>query len=628
MPAAFRERPRRSAWWRRGLTALIAVPVLYLVAANGLLNSGLLAGRISRSPEYLQVRWASAWSVWPGEVHVRGFHLRRQAPNFQFEVAVDKVLTEVDLTALLERRFQTSWVKSDGVEFRLRHRRARDDQDAEAGAVFDPPIAGLPDAWFDDGPPAADDGSDPWSVRLQDVTVTGIREVWVGPYRAALVDAEARGGLSVKPRHFLDVESGQATFRQAKVFQGQLLTATDLTGTVRCELKVPALPAATIPEVLRALDWQAEIEGRLASLGFLAHHVGADALEISGGGAKLKLAGSAKKGLLVEGSTLQLTGEEAAVVLGPYRLRGTWNAEGTVSLVEGKRVSTLAAAVSPVRLEDLAGEKRFESTGLQVSLTATELRLGEPPADGSVSLELVRTAPFALRLLNLYVGGNGFKVDTGQATLGATLLSTPTGKSGSLTLRMSRIQASAGRVRLRGDATLDLDLARLRFGRGSVDLSGSSASFSNFEIISSRAWTRSWNGKLTLQRAELSLWPSLRGTAEVRGSFKDASPFLALFGDAGGIPRWATPFLEAAGLKVGGALAFTGSALQLRSLSAEGDGLSIHGQMDLSAKEIRGVFRVKVQGFTIGLKLADGAVESQLQDADNWYQKQLVAWRP
>ncbi len=609
---------------------MAALPLSYLVLANALLSSALIQDRISHEPERLLVRWGSAWSVWPGKVHVRNFYLRRQDPKRRFELVVDAAVTEVDLSALLERRFETAWVKASGVEFRLRP--AVSGTDGAEDTRDYPPIEGLLDTPMGSEPAVAKPApalDAPWSARLRNVEVVGIRQVWIGPYRATL-DAAATGSLWLKPRHFFSVTEGTLLVRSGSVWRGELATASALTGTGACTIDIKNLPEEEGVSVLRSIDFAADFRGRLDSLGFLAPYLDVGrAISIRGGGATLALTASAVKGVLQAGTTLQLDGEEVGVEVGPYRVRGAWSASGLVSKSEDKLRTRMDVAVGPLRVESLAGQTRFESAGLRATLTASDLLLGQAPADGRIALDLVRTEPFALKLLNVYVAGDGSMIDTGRATVEATLLVTPTGKSGSLLLRTGSTKASLGRTRIRGEGVLDLDLAQLKVGPGlgSVDLSGSSVSFSNVEIISSRAWSRDWSGRLTLRSAQLSLRPALKGSAELVGVFSDARPFLALFGDQGGIPRWATPFLEAEGLKLSGSLSFTGSALELRNLAASGEGLAIRGRLDVTADDVFGVFLIRVQGFTVGLKLTGETVVSQLQDAENWFAKQLVAWK-
>jgi hypothetical protein len=600
--------------------------VAYLLLLNGLLNSGLIPRLLSQQPQRLTVRWGSAWALWTGAVHVRDFTLRNQDPKAQFELTIGEAETAVEVTALLERRFQTRWVRAADVDFRFRPRLARDEHAVELGEHF-PPIEGFADALVAEHPEleAGPYAGEPWAVQLEDVTVERVREVWVGAYRGAL-DADVKGRFWLKLDHSLSIGPSTASIHRAAVFQGPVPVASAVSGSVVCTAAIKDSLVDEGAAVWQSVNGRVDLDGQLDSLAFLTQGVErATGLQVSGGKAVIKLEASVLRGKLLAGSRLEVAGDEAAALVGPYRLRGAFSAQGLVATAEGKLLSTLAVSLRPMVLESLAGDRLVQSTGVTATLAARDVVLGKVPDDATVSVGLAPTAPFPLRLLNPFVASDLFSVDSGAATVRAKLETGPGGKRGSLTLKTNRAQVRVGRSRVSGAAVVDLDLARLRFEQGSVLLSGSSAEFSNVSILSSRARPRGWSGKLTLDAAQLTVRPGMSGSAEVSGVFSDALPFLALFGDLAGLPRWATPLFEASGLRVSGSLSFVGSTLRLRNLQAAGEGLQIHGQLDVAAAEVSGVFLVKVQGFTLGLKVTPQAVVPQLLDPDAWYALQVAS---
>lgn len=614
------KRTRLSRWLRRALYVLVGGPLAYLALLNGLLNSGLIPGLLSQQPQVVQVSYRSAWALWPGEVHVTGFTLRNQDPKAQFELFIDQATTAVVVSALFERRFQTGWVKASGVEFRLRPLLA-DDEDAAELTRFFPVIKGFAE------PPSTLPVGDTWAVQLENVAVTGVREVWIGSYRAEL-DADVKGRFWLKRDHSLSVGPATIAIHRAAVFQGPTPAASNLAGSATGKIDLKNVLEDEGALVWQSIDWKVDVQGQLDSLAFLAHHLGqVPGLKVEGGKTRVKVAASTLRGVLLEGSQLDLDGEEAIVHLGNYRFRGTWSAHGQVKSRDGKRWSTLEASLSPVQIETQAGDKLVHSAGVKAALSASDLVLGSAPEDGKLSLELVPTAPFGLALLNSFAKSEQFEIDSGRATVGARLSFSPKGKSGSLAFKTGLAQVRIGRSRARGEAIVDLDLARMRFGRGSVDLSGSAVEFNDVAVISSRARPRGWGGKLFLDAAHLTVRPELSGTAEFSGTFTDALPFLALFGDAAGLPRWTTGLLEAAGLQVRGSLGFLGSRLTLRNLVATGEGLEIRGLLDVTATQVSGLFLLKVQGFAIGLDITPEAVVAQLENPSVWYAKQLAAWK-
>src|SRR5262245_23260747 len=79
---------------------------LYLAVANVWLHRGGLERMLNRRPERLAIHWKSAWTVWPGVVHVRGFELRNQTRVYQWWVAVDRGTVDVDLWNLQNRELE------------------------------------------------------------------------------------------------------------------------------------------------------------------------------------------------------------------------------------------------------------------------------------------------------------------------------------------------------------------------------------------------------------------------------------------------------------------------------------------------------------------------------------------
>src|SRR5689334_12871161 len=101
------------------LMVLAAGAVLYLVAANVLLRTRLLRDLVSEGPD-IELEYTSAYSVWPGFVHVRDLALQVQDCDLQLAVAADSAQIEVSLHDLLFRRFHADRVSLLGLSFRLR----------------------------------------------------------------------------------------------------------------------------------------------------------------------------------------------------------------------------------------------------------------------------------------------------------------------------------------------------------------------------------------------------------------------------------------------------------------------------------------------------------------------------
>src|SRR5262245_32177919 len=91
------EQRHPGGWQRLALVALMATAVfavVYLIAANALLRSRLLRDVISEGPD-VELDYASAYSVWPGRVHLRGLSLEVQDYRFQFSVDAESATLQI-----------------------------------------------------------------------------------------------------------------------------------------------------------------------------------------------------------------------------------------------------------------------------------------------------------------------------------------------------------------------------------------------------------------------------------------------------------------------------------------------------------------------------------------------------
>lgn len=101
--------PQSSRWKRRagrGLAWLAGLFLLYLAAANIFLNTPLGPWALNLRPQRLRVSWASAWSLYPGDVRVRDLRLRGDASRARWSLDVERGRGWIDLVALLGRELR------------------------------------------------------------------------------------------------------------------------------------------------------------------------------------------------------------------------------------------------------------------------------------------------------------------------------------------------------------------------------------------------------------------------------------------------------------------------------------------------------------------------------------------
>jgi hypothetical protein len=178
--------------------SVAGLAVLYLLAANVLLRTRLLRDLVSRG-EGIELDYASAYSVWPGLVHVRGLALEVQDYQNQLSVAASAAILDICLHDLLFRRFHVSDVALSGLAFRYRQKVEPREAMQPYVTAF-PPIRGFADPPVlvgEEPPPVPDAAYDLWHIAIDEVDAE-LRELWVLEYRY-LGAGTVRGGFRLQP---------------------------------------------------------------------------------------------------------------------------------------------------------------------------------------------------------------------------------------------------------------------------------------------------------------------------------------------------------------------------------------------------------------------------------------------
>ena len=102
--------------------ALLAAWGVWVVVAQMFLATPLLRYLINRETPKIHVEYASAWSIWPGTVHLRGLVITSQDHAVQWRLGLDEVSATIAIEQLPARIFHARHVRAQGVQFALRHR--------------------------------------------------------------------------------------------------------------------------------------------------------------------------------------------------------------------------------------------------------------------------------------------------------------------------------------------------------------------------------------------------------------------------------------------------------------------------------------------------------------------------
>ena len=251
--------------------ALLAVEFAYLVAGNLALSTGLLRGVLNEYPDSMLVTYRRAYTLLPGRVHVSDLSMRMQDQNVQFHLTVTRVRVDVQLLALLRKKFHGDRVRCEGVSFRFVHR-VHDPAGMEARLEAYPPIPGLarPALFQVPPPPQATQAEIDalWTVRLDDVDAS-VRELWFLEHRWE-GEGRATGRFELSPMRRLQVGPAELVLDGGLLRAGPHVVSRNLHLRVGTTVESFDVQAFAGMQVFRPVSATVQLEAEDFSPGLLA----------------------------------------------------------------------------------------------------------------------------------------------------------------------------------------------------------------------------------------------------------------------------------------------------------------------------------------------------------------------
>lgn len=193
-------------WLKRLLLVCLLPAGLYLLAANLFLNTPLGPRTINRHPERFRIAWSSAWSVWPGLVHVRGLKLRGHVNEVTWSVAAERARGWIALPLLLRRTFRVTDLQVE--EARSWVRRGPDQQTPADRAAEER------DGTEDER------GYHPWTLSFPRIALDHLREFDFNDVRVT-GDGQVEGAFRVIVRREFRLEPSRVRMPAAQLALGQ-----------------------------------------------------------------------------------------------------------------------------------------------------------------------------------------------------------------------------------------------------------------------------------------------------------------------------------------------------------------------------------------------------------------------
>ncbi len=393
-------------WVAGGLLGIFAI---YLVAANLILNAGLL-GRIFPKREKMLVEVESGWTVVPGRIHIEGFRIRGQTKKFQWQGRLKEADVRISLLGLASRTVRVSKVRGSTLDFKLRRRLTAETADLPEAELY-PEIEG-----FSNPPDPAPEDIYPkkkkkrpygWHIDISDVLLEGPTDVWMGTLRMT-GDGKVAAGFDFVIRGLLELPSARFDLAGGTLSQGPELLVEGLDISTDLSLG-PYRPKETHgTAVFEHLLGSVRLEdGVIPDLhAFNRFLPAAGSLTFEGGAASFAL--SIDKPSVEEGSSgrLEIAADDADLRLAGRQVAGDFELESDLvrgSLAESRwQVRDTTLALDDVRLaEDLSADggeqedaRAFEGWWGRFRLLSGMLDFGQPSdLDVVAEVELSHTKP-------------------------------------------------------------------------------------------------------------------------------------------------------------------------------------------------------------------------------------------
>lgn len=409
-------------WSMRLLLTLAGLQLLYLLVANVLLQTEVVKQRLEQATAKSSLRWTSAWSWFPGQLHLTDMQLDIHTPRRRLGLVADEASARLDLAALIE----CEW-------------------------------------------------------RLTSLEATGIREVSLGDQRVRGLGQLSIEGLRWQ-RGELAIEQIDLTVASAMLNSGETRVAQDVSLDARLTL-APMRPAEQRGRDFASfVSGRLDIAGTGNAAGLFERFLAEQSwLKVVGHG-NLDSRFEIERGSLVAGSELRLASSSLALVLdeamllpGGQRYRLDGSGEITARVTDDSDQTQLAVALEAMRMQRLGDDEPIlEGNGFRLALATDTPELdAPPPALRRASLRWRDTEMADIAVLNRYLSlPVSLELEAGRAAFSGELHYHDDRVRGTFDLAGDEVALRLAKERLAGELALHLAIPDYRPDSGQLDLSG------------------------------------------------------------------------------------------------------------------------------------------------------------
>jgi hypothetical protein len=615
------------------LLAAIALYPLYLVAGNWYLRSGDLERRLNRRPERLLIEAGTAWTLWPGVIHVRDFRIRNQTRTAQWWASMDSGIFELHLLDLRDRELLITGLKGSGVSFRLRRRADGRKWSRPLRVDLQPPIPGFtnppvrpPEDLYPRKPKAR---RDPWRIRLAQVDLDTVREIWIDELRFA-GDARVAGGFDMTVWRRLMVDPTRLQIVSGTISLGAGPKAEPILA--RASGRIDGEIAPYVPsqhrgfQVFRFLSGRAEVEGGVPSLAFLDEYLRKTRwVRVDARNGALAVNLKMRRGKILPGSRLEARPDRLVASALDYRAEGPGKVVWEVLPGEESRLALEFASFRVTR----GGHRQAHVRGRNLSIAAVN---GEPrlvERDLFTPKRIDIRMPVAevpdLSFYNAYLPGNsGLALTGGSGRMSATFRAAAPDWTGSGNLRLDARAVAArfeGRP-LRGDLAVRTLIREADFRGKRFDVSGTKIDVTRVSIPGAAGGD--WWARAHLDRAVIEPGAPVFLRAKVESTLSDPRPLFAFVAPEtrDRVLRWMDDLMTQAVGAVADVSVGDGAVL-IDDLAVAGGQAKIQGRLRFGGAPKQGILYASYGRWDVGVELEGAQRNWKILRPKKWFENQM-----
>jgi hypothetical protein len=617
------------------LLAALALYPLYLVAGNWYLRSGDLERRLNRRPERLLIQADSAWTPWPGVVHVRNFRIRNQTRTVQWWAAVDRGTFTLSLFDLHRRELRIDGLSGTGVTFHLRRRVDVPRWVRKPRPGLQPPVPGLanpparPPEVLYPRPPAQH--HDPWRIRLAQVDLDDVREIWVDEIRFAGV-ARMAGGFDMTTWRHLQIDPTRLQIISGDISLGAGPQARPIlnraSGHVDGEIASYSPAEHRGWRSLHFLSGRAEVEGVVPNLAFLDDYLQRTRwLTVEARDSRVAADLRVRRGRLLPGSRLEARPARLAARALDYRAEGPGRVVWQVLPGREGRLDLDFREFQVARQGHR--QPHVRGRGLRIQAWTDEprligLNLFSPRR---LAIEIPSAEVPRLAFYNDYLPpGSGLELTGGAGRMSARFRAAAPDWAGHGDLRLDARGVTArfeGRP-LQGDLLLRTQLREADFRGRRFDVSGTKLDLSRVRMAG--AAQGDWWARAHLDHAVLEPGAPVLLRARLESTLSDPRPIFAFVAPPerrGRVLRWVDDLLNVQGIGAVADVAVGSGGVTIEHLAIAGGPAQIQGRIRFGGAPKQGILYASYGRWDVGLELDGDERDWKILRPKQWFENQM-----